>query len=319
MSAIYAWPAELEWRHAGVALTLVVPATACNLSCGFCAIRQRRETLDMALSPVDYAYFVNDIARAEPTAIVSIQGYEPLLPESWAYTDAILSAARARGVPSSLVTNGILLEERALDLAALQLAGVTISIDSASEERHDRLRGRIGALTKTLAGMRKLAEQEQYAGRITVSSVLLPRRRHFLDDIPNLLAENGVRHWAISPLLKIGHGEIGGPVAPTNMIIDDVLFLHEKAASAGVEVVLDDELGRLRSGTESYGKFLIRRFDRPEGLVRLVPSGACSIGHEILREVDQSTPLWRPSEMAPATFLASLRSGSGSQPLMAAA
>lgn len=304
MSALYAWPPELKWRDPGVALTFVVPAERCNLNCGFCAIRQRREMDDSALTPADYARFVSDIARAEPTAIVSVQGYEPLLPESWPYTSAILTAARAHSVPASLVTNGILLAERAEALAALGPAGVTVSIDSADPAQHDRLRGRAGALAETIAGIRALAAIGDFASRITVSSVLLPRRRHLLEGMPDLLASLGVRHWAISPLLRIVRDGVGGPVAPSKMVIDDVLALRMQAAAAGVDVVLDDELGALERREEQYDDLLIRRFERPGSLVRLTPSGACSVGAEILSQVCEATPVWRPSHQSPTHFLA---------------
>ncbi len=306
MSAIYAWPAQLKWRDPGVALTFVVPAERCNLDCSFCAIRQRKEMSDAVLSPADYAYFVEDVVKAEPTAIVSIQGYEPLLPESWPYTQAILETAQRLGIPGSLVTNGTLLAERAPALAALDPAGVTVSIDSDIAAEHDRLRGRVGALADTLAGIRALAAIGDFDRRITVSSVLLPRRRHLLENMPALLASLGVRHWAISPLLRIGRGAAGGPVASTDAVIDDVLVLNRLAGEAGVEVVLDDELGALERREEGYGDFLVRRFDRPDGLVRLVPSGACSVGSEILSQVDAAAPVWRPHQDSPAHFLGSI-------------
>lgn len=303
MSSIFAWPSELRWRDPGVAMTFVVPAAQCNLSCSFCAIRQRREMTESALSPEDYARFVEDVARAEPTSIVSVQGYEPLLPESWAYTSAILRAAQKLTIPRSLVTNGILLAERAGALAALDPTGITISIDSGVAAEHDRVRGRSGALAATVAGINKLAGIGDYGRRITVSSVLLPRRRHLLDSIPDLLASLGIRHWAISPLLRIRRDGLGGPVATTRAIQDDVLALHERAASAGIEVVLDDELGALERREENYGAFLVRRFERPDGLIRLVPSGACSLGRDILSAVDSRTPTWRPAEASPVQFL----------------
>ena len=306
MTAIFAWPAELKWRDPGVAMTFVVPAIQCNLSCSFCAIRQRREMTASALTPEDYAFFVEEIAASERTAMVSIQGYEPLLPEAWPFTHAILAKAKALGLPRSLVTNGVLLAERAEELAALDPTGVSVSLDSAYAADHDRLRGRSGAFEDTMKGIRTLAAIRNFNERITVSSVLLPRRRRLLDGLPDVLASVGVTHWAISPLLRIRQGSLGGAVAASRSVIDDVLFLSRRAAAAGVTVVLDDELGCLEGGQEAYDDFLIRRFDRPDGLVRLTPSGACSIGREILSEVDETTPVWTRN-MSPTAFLGTVR------------
>ena len=307
MSAIFAWPAELKWRDPGVAITLVVPATRCNLRCGFCAIGQREEVSQTALSPEDYARFVEDIVSTESTAMVSIQGFEPLLDESWAYTKTILNTAKRLGVPRSLVTNGICLEGRAKDLKECDPSGLTISVDSAHPVTHDRLRGKVGALEQTLRGIKAISKEFGSAERLTVSSVLLPRRERYLHDMPALLAELGIRHWAISPLLKIGKGRVGGPAAPSGEIIEAVLDLHDRARAHGIDLVLDDELDRLRLRSEDYGSFLVRRFERPDGLVRLAPSGAFSIGAEILSSVDETSPIWKPLQMSPSRFLKSVR------------
>jgi sulfatase maturation enzyme AslB (radical SAM superfamily) len=209
-------------------------------------------------------------------------------------------------VPRSLVTNGVLLAARAADLAALDPTGVTVSIDSAEAARHDRLRGKRGAFEATVEGLRALAAIKSFAPRMTVSSVLFPHRRSYLETMPELLAACGVRHWAVSPLLEVARGHVGGPVAPSDEIIDDVLWLHAKAAAVGIELVLDDELDSLQTRKEDYHSFTIRRFDRPDGLVRLGPSGACSVGREILRQIDDSAEIWRPTE-DPVAFLAHAR------------
>lgn len=306
MSAIFAWPAELKWQDPGVALTFVVPATACNLSCGFCAIGQRKEAIDPALTPSDYRRFVADIAGSVPTSMVSIQGYEPLLDESWTYTGAILQEARARGIPRSFVTNGTKLEKRAQQIAAFDPTGVTISIDSADAARHDRLRGKIGAFEQSVQGIRTLAAIPGMAQKLTVSSVLLPNRTEYLLGMPKLLRALGIEQWAISPLLSIEKSAVGGPVDSSGAIIAAVLELHKQAVQYDIEIVLDDELAVLESGQENYRDFLIRRFDRPDGLVRLSPSGACSIGRQILTEVDDECAVWNPNDNALA-FLQALR------------
>jgi hypothetical protein len=73
----------------------------------------------------------------------------------------------------------------------------------------------------------------------------------------------------------------------------------------GVTVTLDDELGRLGPEVD-FRDVTVRRFNRPDGLIRLTPSGACSVGAEILREVGPTTPVWRPAEVAPHKFIRDL-------------
>lgn len=303
MGALFAWPSELNPNSYGLALTFIVPAESCNLACGFCAIRQRREIEGTVLTVDDYVHFLDDVTASTSTAIAAIQGYEPLLPESWPFTSAILDAARRRGIPTGLVTNGILLSERCHDLANLEPTGVTVSIDSADPVAHDRLRGRPGALATTISGVRALAAIEGFADRLTITSVLLPHRRRLLEGMPDLLASLGLRRWVISPLLRIGKEETGGPVAEGQEIIADLFALEDLAKKAGIEVLLDDELGRLDGKSIDFRHLTIRRFSRPDGLVRLTPSGACSVGRDILRQVGPETPVWRPHIEAPSAFL----------------
>lgn len=306
MTAIFAWPSELKVNDAGLALTFVVPASACNLACDFCAITNRKEIHDTRLTVSDYVYFLSDIAKREPLSIVAIQGYEPLLPEAWKFTKAILSAAREFGVPRSIVTNGILLHRRAHELADLSPTGVTVSIDSFIAAEHDKLRGRVGAFTRTVAGVRALTEIKGFKRKVTVSSVLFPGHRHLLGGMPELLADMGVKNWAVSPLLQFGTDAVGGPVDHSNNIVEDLHALSVDAAKCGISIILSDELNLLPS--DDYSGFLIRRFERPDGLVRLSPSGACSVGKEILRTINSDTHVWEPASIMPHEFLLSILS-----------
>lgn len=308
MSAIFAWPSELTQRTSGLALTFVVPATSCNLRCKFCAISQRRELGDVALTESDYAHFVADLAMTKPLSIASIQGYEPLLDESWNYTAAILSAAQIHGIPSSLVTNGTNLRRRVHDLMLLEPAGITVSVDSAQRATHDHFRGVNGAFDRTIDGIKALVSIDGYANRVTVSSVLMPRRPELLLGMPELLASLGLTHWVVNPLLRIGRDEVGGAIGTARQVIHDIQLLEHHASKFGVSVVLDDELGELRTEGLDFNRYIIRRFDRPDGLIRLSPTGACSVGGDILREVDDRTPVWRPSHESPRDFVRRLLS-----------
>src|SRR5215470_2312770 len=97
----------------GQFLTFVVPAlNGCNLKCPFCLIRQRREisetqpAAENLLQPEDMVRFIREAAQRSPIFALAIQGYEPLLPESLRYTQAILATGRFLNRPATLVTNG---------------------------------------------------------------------------------------------------------------------------------------------------------------------------------------------------------------------
>src|SRR5258707_173950 len=93
---------------AGQFLTFVVPAPdGCNLKCPFCLVRQRREITETCLQPEEFARFVREATERAPIFAVAVQGYEPLLPESLPYTQAILATGRFLGLPTAFVTNGV--------------------------------------------------------------------------------------------------------------------------------------------------------------------------------------------------------------------
>ena len=304
MAYNFATPNTIQLQDIGLALTFIVPARKCNLSCSFCVIDQRKESLNSTLSKDDYITFLEDMIANEPVSAVAIQGHEPLLPEAWPYTKAIMEVARQHKLPRSFITNGICLEERIDDIIALDPTGISISIDSANDKTHNQLRGKTGALSKTVNGLKNLVKQyPDFAKKITIASVLFPNRRPYLHDMPQLLSEIGLNHWSISPVVRIGQGKLGGHIQAWDQIVSDMKELGKHAEDYNISLMLDDELQSLPLEKIEFDKIVIRSLERPDGLIRLNPNGACSIGTEILQEVGEHTSVWRPSESSPSEFI----------------
>ncbi len=312
MAYSYAAPTGINFSEIGLALTYTVPANDCNLNCSFCVIKQRKEALKNNLSVSDYLNFTKSIIEKEQVSVVAVQGYEPLLPESWPYTKAIMEQAAAYGLPRSFITNGYLLEERAQDVIDLNVTGISVSIDSCSPIIHDRLRGREGAFEKTIQGIKTLNQLSDSSMNLTVCSVLMPNRRVNLEKMPELLDNIGVRSWAISPLIRIGKNEVGGITGAGEQIIEDLLHFCEEGKKYGISVVLSDELSAVpNEEIVNLNDQIVRRFKRPDGIIRLNANGACSIGTEILQQVSPTeTPVWNPSTTSPTAFLDSIRRSS---------
>src|SRR6266852_3635963 len=111
----------------GQFLTFVVPALeGCNLKCPFCLVGQRREIAKANLRSEDFVRFIREAFDRAPIFALAIQGYEPLLPESLPYTQAILATGRFLGIPASLVTNGTKLAEAVDLLTTLAPAKVAV-------------------------------------------------------------------------------------------------------------------------------------------------------------------------------------------------
>ena len=300
-------------NHPGTIVTLIVPApNGCNLSCPFCFIRQRGEDeAELTLKPKDYVHFIEQAAASGPLSAVCIQGYEPLLPEAMAYTRAILAAGRRLGAPTSLVTNGVELANVVDELAALGIGKIAVSIDAAEAELHDRQRAKKGAWEAAIAGVRRAVLKLPASTELTVTSVLVPKRRHYLDGMPSLLKDLGVERWVVNALRKIEPGSPGRPWGDRLMILEDMAVLQRIADRHGLDFCVDDEFDTLRHGDVGQDiarieKLRVRRLERPSGVYRLLPNGQCSKGREILEPIGPNTPRWNPENMDAGAFLRSL-------------
>ncbi len=311
MAAEAALP-SYAWLNDGAILTFVIPAfEGCNLACPYCYIDQRGEDdLQNTLWAGDYSQFVRQVMSSRPVASVCIQGYEPLLPDTFPYTRVILATGKWLGIPTSIVTNGTYLAERVEELRVLAPARLSVSLDAANAETHDRQRGKVGAFEATVDGLRKAAPVLPATTELVVTSVLIPKRRRQLDAMPALLKELGVKRWVVTALLRVRDDNKGGPVGEREKILADLRILHQQAQDAGIEFKVDDEFdGLARTDGRDSGEFeknRIRRLVNPDGVYRLVPDGRCSKGTDILKPLSDQTPRWDPTTQDAAAFLDSL-------------
>ena len=300
---------DFEPDITGRFLTFVVPASSgCNLRCPFCLVRQRREITNTHLRPDDLARFIREAAERAPIFALAIQGHEPLLPESLPYTQAILATGRFLGLPTSVVTNGVKLTHAIELLTTLAPSKIAISLDAASADIHDRIRGVAGAWAATVGGIKRAIEVLAPRTRLVVASVLLPSKRHYLDAMPARLREIGIDQWIINPLVRVGCDEVGGPVGDRASVYRDLLILQQAADSAGVRLTVDDEFGHLGHAAAGVSQpslraLYVRTLPLNVEIFRLAPSGQCSAGDSILKQVTPNTPRWRPGAMNAGDFL----------------
>ncbi len=314
MVANAALPADVVMTT-GTVLTVIVPAShGCNLKCAFCYIDQRDEQkLPHSLDVGQFADFVRAAHHAEEIAALCIQGHEPLLPDSFAYTAALLELGQEHRFPVSFVTNGTYLASRVDELAELAPARIAVSLDSHLAERHDRQRGVGGAFDMTVEGLRRAAADPVLRDVTGVASVLIPKKRDQLIGMPALLADIGIERWTVTCLFKVGKDDaIGGPVGDRAKTFQDLLVLQREAEKHGIEMIVDDEFGRLSEedmnrDVVDINRLRIHRLQRPSGVFRLMPDGRCSIGTELLQEVADDTPRWIPGEEHAADFLQRVR------------
>jgi MoaA/NifB/PqqE/SkfB family radical SAM enzyme len=290
-------------------LTFVVPAQGgCNLKCPFCLVRQRQEITDTRLEPNDFARFIREAAERAPIFALAIQGYEPLLPEALSYTQAILATGWFLGLPTSFVTNGVKLVDAIDLLTTLSPNKIAISLDAASAEIHDCIRGVVGAWASSVAGIERAIGVLAPQTSLVVSSVLIPSKRHYLDAMPALLREIGIDRWIINPLLRVRDDHAGGPVADRVSLFRDLLVLQEAARREGIKLTVDDEFDHLRHSAAcvsepSLRALQVRTLPANVEIFRLTPSGQCSVGDHILKRVAPDELRWAPGNVHAGDFL----------------
>jgi MoaA/NifB/PqqE/SkfB family radical SAM enzyme len=294
-------------------LTFVVPAPqGCDLKCPSCLIRQRGEICGDLLKPGDYARFIHEAYRSGPIFALSVQGYEPLLPASRPYTQAVLATGRLLKLPTALVTNGTHLREAAGWLAVLEPDTIAVSLDAALPEEHDRIRGVSGAWASTVEGIRRAVQVLPSRTELAVASVLTAHSEPLLG-MPALLRSLGIKHWIITPLQRVGKDQPGGPTGNRDKLYRNLQTLHKAALQADLRLSIDDELNCLQhelavTRHPELTKLPVRTLPRGVDIFRLAPGGECSMNHDILRKVSPNTPRWCPGEMDAGNFIENLAS-----------
>jgi len=302
-----ALPKNVDLAPNEFAVTVVVPAPrGCNLNCSFCFIRARREAdaSHIVLRGGDYVQFIEEMAARKNVVLISLQGYEPLLPESWPISKAILEKARELGVPTALVTNGTHLAERLDELAALGIGGITVSLDSDQADWHDLTRRTDGAFAQTIIGIER-AMNTVLRDKLIVASVLQRGKAHFLTGMPRLLAELGLRFWVVTPVHKVGFNMGHATVEPPVDVVRAFASLNREALRHGISMLVDDEFEAL---IQNAGKAIdlaqlrLRNLSRLDHVVRLSPDGSCGIGRDILKRSDACGLVWNPNGEAASAF-----------------
>lgn len=174
---------------------------ACALACLHCRAeaQPRRDPGELTLDEAKCV--IDELAELAPPVLV-LTGGDPLMrPDLF----DIVSYAVARGlrVAVSPTTTALATRDRMQRLRDLGVEMIHVSLDGASAETHDAVRGFPGTydrVRQVLADLRKLSMPAQVGTTVT---------RHNVVELPQLaeqLAELGVRIWSVFFLVPTGRG-----------------------------------------------------------------------------------------------------------------
>jgi cytosylglucuronate decarboxylase len=164
---------------------------ACNADCFMCGFAMSK---DLHRFTVPNMSALAEEAFRAGVRYVRFTGGEPLMHSQ---IGSLIAAARGQGHSTSLITNGMLLPKRLSMLLNAGLDHLIVSLDGATAQEHDSLRGTRGCFVHALEGLADAIR----SGIITrVNTVVGPHNYRSLPALRDLLADLGVAQWEVSTI-----------------------------------------------------------------------------------------------------------------------
>jgi radical SAM protein with 4Fe4S-binding SPASM domain len=183
-----------------VPMALQVEFTSrCNLRCRMCPLTTKASSSSAAPGPMFDAVFDEVLAVARRCRWVIVAGYGEALTNPQCLP--MLRALDAEGIDMSIATNGLALSPAvARSLSQIRhLSMINVSIDSPDPDVYRAVRR--GNVERALEGLRHLMAEIDRPERVMVSSIAMLETLESLVDFPPLLAEIGVRRFAVQAIV----------------------------------------------------------------------------------------------------------------------
>jgi MoaA/NifB/PqqE/SkfB family radical SAM enzyme len=166
----------------------------CNLACRFC----ERPSYRGRLSADNVAAMTSELALFGLRKIHFSGGEVLLHPEIY----SILERCASSGIQVNLTTNGTLINrETARALVSSGVHAVSISLDGAAPQVHDRLRGTKGAFKATVKGMEHLIAIRKKHPKLRINTVVTARNIEALHDVHEFIRSLGSPvSWKLIPV-----------------------------------------------------------------------------------------------------------------------
>ena len=216
--------------------------------------------------------------------MISFDGGEPMLrrdlPDLAAHVDD-------RAISASFTSGYGLTEERARSLKGAGLYAVRVSIDSPHPEEHDRFRGREGAFSDALTGIRN-----GLAGGLLVDLFMVasPLNIDDLEDAYSLAAELGVHELSLYDIVAVGRWSSHSDEVLSKGDVDRLRRFHQEKnrLSEGPRVSAFPYL----LGPEMFGCFAGRRWLHVDASGDVLPCAYMPISFGNVRE-KSLREIWR--------------------------
>lgn len=205
---------------------------ACDLVCEHCRASAKPDPDPLELQREQSQALIDQIASFPKRPTLVLTGGDPLKRRD--LFDLIRHAAGA-GLQVALTPSATPLATYEA-FAAAQAAGVSrlgISLDGADAAVHDAFRGWSGSFERTL---QMLAHARQLKLPVQVNTSVTRRNVHQLDEIAELLAEQGIAMWSVFFLIPVGRGLQQQRITPAEYeLVFEQLYRHARSKPYGVK------------------------------------------------------------------------------------
>lgn len=167
----------------------------CNARCFMCDFWKNPKM------EISKEQFEKAIQHYDSVKLVRFTGGEPLLCE---LLSSYVEICRSRGIKTSIITNGLLLDKKLNQLAQCGLDQIVMSVDGPVPELHNRIRGVDGLLEKIEVVLHQM--HKNYPTLHTrVNTVVSAVNIGFLPALAEWIDYNHIEQWSIIPIKKDGY------------------------------------------------------------------------------------------------------------------
>ncbi len=186
----------------------------CNLACAHCRRLESNEADSADLSTAQAQDLIRQLAdlgqRQPQMPVLVFSGGEPLCR---ADLFPLIRIARQRGIIPALATNGTLIDnDKARQIREAGVMRVSVSLDGATAEVHDRMRQIPGAFDQAVEGIRRLHEHQV---PFQINMTLTKQNVGQLEEVYELARSLGSVAVHLFMLVPVGCGEV---LAETDML-----------------------------------------------------------------------------------------------------
>jgi radical SAM protein with 4Fe4S-binding SPASM domain len=236
---------DMEWP---LNIIYVEMTTSCNLSCIHC-YKKAGESLSQELGTLEW-YSIIDELKGLGALLLAVTGGEPLMRKD---IFSIMEYAADNNLGLLLFTNGTLItEESAQRLKDIGVEQVIVSIDGATKETHEMIRGK-NTFDKVVRNIQLLRENDI---NVRSNTVLFTHSIPELESVVQMLLELDVQEMVFDRFMSVGRGKEHERLIPpleAGELVAAQFERFKKESPQKLELTFTSEIEKLSSPSSFCG------------------------------------------------------------------